>query len=349
MAVGTIQRSVLTDIANAIRVQNGGTGTYLPSEMAAAVLTLDGTKAGTPFQATPGAGASVISDAVFDGIADAIRAQNGLSETYKPSEMAPAILALAWDVGAEMRAILLADDTLEFQLPRRALLRRARRGDPGRLGGGPGGLLLGGCPPMGRREALRDARRLRRRLLRGRARQRELPLPRVREPRGGVGLRGALGSDQPEPDVRELPLARDDLDGRVHLVRHERVAHVQRVQQARGRPGLRAGADGQPREAQLRGGRCADRPRRRPARVVPLLPLRGRRARADGRDRARGGAGARLVGAPVRERPVQLGGLPAVVRPPARRGGGGDRRRHGDLRPREHELLVLRARGGSQA
>lgn len=47
MAVGTIQRSVLTDIANAIRVQNGGTDTYLPSEMAAAVLALDGTRAGS--------------------------------------------------------------------------------------------------------------------------------------------------------------------------------------------------------------------------------------------------------------------------------------------------------------
>ena len=60
MAVGTIDKGVLTDIANAIRVQNGGTGTYLPSEMA------------------------------------------------------PAILALAWDVGVKMRALLLADGTLEF-------------------------------------------------------------------------------------------------------------------------------------------------------------------------------------------------------------------------------------------
>ena len=125
MAVGTIQRSVLTDIANAIRVQNGGTGTYLPSEMAsrapslpperpAAVLALDGTRAGTPFQAVAGTGTGVISDTVFDGIADAIRAQNGLAETYTPGEMAPAILALVWDVGVKMRAILLADGTLEF-------------------------------------------------------------------------------------------------------------------------------------------------------------------------------------------------------------------------------------------
>lgn len=114
MAVGTIQRSVLTGIANAIRVQNGGTDTYLPSEMAAAVLALDGTKAGEPFQAAATSGVGVISDSTFDGIADAIRAQNGSDETYTPSEMASAILALAWDVGVKMRAILLADGTLEF-------------------------------------------------------------------------------------------------------------------------------------------------------------------------------------------------------------------------------------------
>ena len=114
MAVGTIQRSVLTDIANAIRTQNGGTDTYLPSEMAAAVLALDGTKAGTPLQAVAGTGTGVISDAVFDAIADAIRAQNGLTETYTPGEMAPAILALSWDVGVKIRALLLADGALEF-------------------------------------------------------------------------------------------------------------------------------------------------------------------------------------------------------------------------------------------
>ena len=114
MAVGTIQKSVFTDIANAIRVQNGGTGTYLPSEMAAAVLALDGTQAGTPFQAVAATGTGVISDSVFDAIADAIRAQNGLAETYKPSEMAPAILALSWDTGVKIRALLLSDGTLEF-------------------------------------------------------------------------------------------------------------------------------------------------------------------------------------------------------------------------------------------
>ncbi len=114
MAMGTIDKGVLTDIANAIRVQNGGTDTYLPSEMAAAVLALDGTKAGAPYQAPPTSGIGVISDSVFDGIADAIRAHNGFTETYTPSEMAPAILALSWDVGVKIRALLLSDGTLEL-------------------------------------------------------------------------------------------------------------------------------------------------------------------------------------------------------------------------------------------
>ncbi len=47
-------------------------------------------------------------------MADAIRGQNGLTETYTPAEMAPAILALVWDVGVKLRALLLDDGTLEF-------------------------------------------------------------------------------------------------------------------------------------------------------------------------------------------------------------------------------------------
>ncbi|WP_417134891.1 hypothetical protein [Rubneribacter badeniensis] len=114
MAIGTIDKGVFTDIANAIRVQNGGTERYRPAEMASAVLALDGTKEGAPYQAATTAGIGVISDSVFTEIADAIRAQNGLAETYTPAEMAPAILALTWDVGIKMRAILLTDGTLEF-------------------------------------------------------------------------------------------------------------------------------------------------------------------------------------------------------------------------------------------
>lgn len=114
MAIGAIDRAVFTDIANVIRAQNGGTDTYLPSGMAAAVLTLDGDREGMPLQAAGTPGTGVISDSVLSAIADAIRAQNGSSETCRPGEMAPAILALAWDVGVKIRAALLSDGTLEF-------------------------------------------------------------------------------------------------------------------------------------------------------------------------------------------------------------------------------------------
>ena len=60
MAMGTIDKDVFADIANAIRVQNGGTERYLPSQMAVAVLALDVTREGTQFQAagTSGTGQS---------------------------------------------------------------------------------------------------------------------------------------------------------------------------------------------------------------------------------------------------------------------------------------------------
>lgn len=42
MAVGRISTSILTDIANAIRWQNGTGSLYRPREMAGAVVALDG-------------------------------------------------------------------------------------------------------------------------------------------------------------------------------------------------------------------------------------------------------------------------------------------------------------------
>lgn len=55
-----------------------------------------------------------IKKSIFTDIANAIRVQNGLSETYRPPEMAAAILTLTWDVGVKIRALLLSDGTLEF-------------------------------------------------------------------------------------------------------------------------------------------------------------------------------------------------------------------------------------------
>ena len=115
MTLGRIETSILTDVANAIRYQAGVATTYRPSQMAAAVLALDGTNAGN-YQAQPymQLESGVLSERVFEDIADAIRAQNGLSTRYQPGDMAAAILALTWDVGLKPRALLLADGTLEL-------------------------------------------------------------------------------------------------------------------------------------------------------------------------------------------------------------------------------------------
>ena len=115
MAVGTISTRILTDIANAIRYQAGVATTYKPREMAAAVAALDGTDAGN-YQAQQymQLESGILSESVFSDIADAIRGQNGLSTQYQPGDMAAAILALEWDVGYKVRALLLSDGTLEF-------------------------------------------------------------------------------------------------------------------------------------------------------------------------------------------------------------------------------------------
>ncbi|MGI6535110.1 MAG: hypothetical protein ACOX12_01635 [Eggerthellaceae bacterium] len=105
---------MLGDIANAIREQNGTSTQYRPGEMAAAVLALDGTKAGDGSVAELGSRTGVINGSVFSAIADAIRAQNGLTTTYKPREMAQAIRDLVWDVGVKMRALLHSDGVLEI-------------------------------------------------------------------------------------------------------------------------------------------------------------------------------------------------------------------------------------------
>lgn len=56
MGMGVIDESVLGDIANAIREQNGSSATYKPADMAAAVTALDGTKSGDAATLAPGDG-----------------------------------------------------------------------------------------------------------------------------------------------------------------------------------------------------------------------------------------------------------------------------------------------------
>ena len=115
MAVGTISTHILTDIANAIRYQAGVATLYKPGQMAAAVAALDGTDAGN-YQAQQymQLESGILSEHVFEDIADAIRGQNGLSTQYQPGDMAQAILDLEWDVGYKVRALFLSDGTLEF-------------------------------------------------------------------------------------------------------------------------------------------------------------------------------------------------------------------------------------------
>ncbi len=76
---------------------------------------LDGTDAGNyQAQQYTQLESGILSESVFSDIADAIRGQNGLSTQYQPGDMAAAILALEWDVGYKVRALLLSDGTLEF-------------------------------------------------------------------------------------------------------------------------------------------------------------------------------------------------------------------------------------------
>lgn len=115
MAVVLTETAILTDIANAIRQQNGGSDLYRPSQMAAAVAALDGTSAGTPrVEPYKELARGLLSSTVYDDIADAIRAQTCGSDQYAPGEMAAAILELTWDTELKARAILTGDGTLEF-------------------------------------------------------------------------------------------------------------------------------------------------------------------------------------------------------------------------------------------
>lgn len=129
MAVGKVSTRVLTNIANAIRAQNGTAVLYRPSQMAAAVAALDGTQEGEPgVEGYKELETGVVSSKVFDAIGAAIRGQNGEETKYTPGEMAAAILALEWDVGLKARALLLEDGTLEFNyLERRRAVSSAAK------------------------------------------------------------------------------------------------------------------------------------------------------------------------------------------------------------------------------
>lgn len=94
---GVASTHTLTDIANAIRFQNGENRRYQPGEMADAIEALDGTgdKYGMQYlYSEPHYGR--MSMLPYTAIANAIRGQNGETCDYKPSEMADAIRELEW-------------------------------------------------------------------------------------------------------------------------------------------------------------------------------------------------------------------------------------------------------------
>ena len=113
MTLGRIDTSILTDAANAIRYQAGVATTYRPSQMTAAVLALDDTNAGSyQAQQYKALESCVLSSAILEDIADAIRYQKESSDQYAPEEMAQAILDLNFP--PVPRALLLTDGTMEL-------------------------------------------------------------------------------------------------------------------------------------------------------------------------------------------------------------------------------------------
>lgn len=115
MTKGLIRSKTLAAIADAVRTQEGSTAEIAVSQLAARVRALDGTKQGTPAQLGDRlGGVGFIEGATLAGLADAIRAQNGSTVTYRPSEMAPAILALSWNTALKPRALLLSNGSIEF-------------------------------------------------------------------------------------------------------------------------------------------------------------------------------------------------------------------------------------------
>ena len=91
--MGIIHTRYLEDIAEAIRVKTGSQDTFTPSEMADAILTIDGSLSGsiTPSSVTD---VGLITNATLEDIADAIRTKLDVETLYTPADMADAILSI---------------------------------------------------------------------------------------------------------------------------------------------------------------------------------------------------------------------------------------------------------------
>ena len=182
-----------------------------PAEMAPRILALDGTKEDVTLQMPEIEGIGIISDAYFHDIADAIRAQNGRTETYKPAEMAPAILAPDVGHGGEDPRAAALGRHAEFNYRdgrssdvEGATILRAWEVDPA------------GYPSAGARPWDDDKALVTRAVIDADMEGSGLASAAYlfhgcEKPRRGRGIRAPHHADQHESDVRELRLAGDDL------------------------------------------------------------------------------------------------------------------------------------------
>ncbi|NHM14454.1 hypothetical protein [Xiamenia xianingshaonis] len=111
-----LDTAIMADIANAVRERNGSSRLYRPGELAGAVLALDGKGAGGGTHEYSGIERGLVNDAVFKGIASALRLHTLSKRTYKPRDMGAAIRALDFDATERPRALLHDDGTLELNV-----------------------------------------------------------------------------------------------------------------------------------------------------------------------------------------------------------------------------------------
>ena len=259
MAVGTIPKQVLTDIAQRDTPQGRRAERDAAGRDGAPHPRARRHEGGRDAADAEIEGIGIISDAYFHDIADAIRAQNGRTETYKPAEMAPAILALTWDTGVKIRALLLSDGTLEFNYRdgrssdvEGATILRAWEVDPA------------GYPSAGARPWDDDKALVTRAVIDADMEGSGLASAATSSTGAKTSSRSRIRAphhaDQHESDVRELRLAGDDLGGELLRLGRDGEPHVQRLQTPRWREGLRARADGRLEAPALRDRRRADAP-----------------------------------------------------------------------------------------
>ena len=256
-----------------------------------------------------------VSTSILTDIASAIRGQNGLSTLYQPGDMAAAILALVWDVGFKIRALLLDDGTLEINY-----YERRKSVIDGRI------VRVFEIDPAGYSSAsARSYDSIK--LLVGKV--------YIDSTIAGLGIQNCnywfnafancteirgfenlSGIDERQPDVLQLREPGDHLRHELQQLGALGLAHVQQLQPPPGGQDgrLRALYDERSERVQAGRGRRADRSQRRSAHVFLGVLLRRRRGRAHGELNAGLDARARDIEQDLRHRQVRGAGLHALGR-----------------------------------